>query len=113
VNMMRRATLLRQGQTEAEEMLWARLRSHRLRNVHFRRQHVISSYIVDFCATRKKLIIEVDGGQHAEQREYDDERTTYLENRGYRVLRFWNNDVIKNIDAVMQEITAAISEEYQ
>jgi len=112
VNMMRRAALLRQGQTEAEDMLWERLRSHRLGNVHFRRQHVIGNYIVDFCATRKKLIIEVDGGQHTEQKEYDGERTAYLERRGYHVLRFWNSDNMKDIDAVMQVIINTIFNEY-
>ena len=73
-----------------------------MRNVHFRNQHAIGNYIVDFCAPRKKLIIELDGSQHLEQQDYDDERTKYFEKHGYRVLRFWNNDVMNNTDAVLR-----------
>jgi very-short-patch-repair endonuclease len=77
---------------------------HQLNNIHFRRQHAIGPYIVDFCAPRQKLIIELDGGQHLEQQEYDAERTIYLEAKGYKVLRFWNNEVIENLDGVLQVI---------
>ncbi len=95
-----RAQELRHNQTEAETKLWAYLRSHRLNDVGFRRQHAIGNYIVDFCAPRQKLIIELDGSQHLEQKEYDSERTKYLEAKGCRVLRFWNNDVMNNIEGV-------------
>jgi len=95
---------LRKRQTEAEIKLWARLRDHRLQNIHFRRQHAIGRYVVDFCAPRQKLIIEVDGGQHLHQVEYDNQRTAYLQSLGYRVLRFWNNDVLNRIDAVLDFI---------
>ena len=95
---------LRHNQTGAENKLWQVLRKHQLNNVHFRRQHAIGPYIVDFCAPRQKLIIELDGGQHLDQQEYDVERTTYLESKGYRVLRFWNNGVMENLDGVLQRI---------
>ena len=72
---------------------------------------MIGNYIVDFCAPRKKLIIELDGSQHIDQKEYDQERTMYLESRGYRVLRFWNNDVMKNIDEVLKAIWNVLNEE--
>ncbi len=72
-----------------------------LESVHFRRQHAIGPYIVDFCAPRIKLIIEVDGGQHLEQGAYDGQRTKFLEGKGYRVLRFWNNEINTHLDDVM------------
>ena len=95
---------MRHNQTEAERKLWQVLRTHGLENIHFRRQHAIGSYIVDFCAPREKLIIEVDGGQHLEQQEYDLERTAFLESKGYRVLRFWNSEVTDNPDGVINMI---------
>src|SRR6185436_11531089 len=95
--MMHLAGKLRQNQTEAEAKLWSRLRAHRMAGVQFRRQHAIGNYVADFCSPRRKLIIEVDGSQHLNQSEYDSERTRYLEAKGYRVIRFWNNDVMNNI----------------
>ena len=89
--VFKKAKELRRNQTEAEAKLWSCLRNHQLNNVGFRRQHAIGNYIVDFCAPRRKLIIELDGGQHLEQEEYDAERTEFLESRGYKVLRFWNS----------------------
>jgi very-short-patch-repair endonuclease len=76
--------------------------------VHFRRQHAIGPYITDFCAPTKKLILEVDGGQHLEQQEYDTERTAYLSEKGYRVLRFWNHEVLKELDAVLEVVRQAV-----
>ena len=99
-----RAKDLSHNQTPAEIKLWTHLRAHRLADVHFRRQHAIGNYIVDFCAPRKKLIIELDGSQHLEQQEYDKERTKYLESKGYRVIRFWNNDVMNNLESVLTAI---------
>jgi very-short-patch-repair endonuclease len=78
--------------------------------VHFRNQHAIGNYIVDFCAPRKKLIIELDGSQHLKQQEYDEKRTAYLKSKGYRVLRFWNNDVMNNIDEVIKAIWSVLNE---
>ena len=90
--------------TPAEEKLWAQLRAHRMGEIHFRKQHAIGNYIVDFCAPRRKLIIELDGSQHLEQQSYDIERTEFLKSKGYQVLRFWNNDVMNNIDSVLNVI---------
>ena len=88
--------------------LWAYLRDGRLRGVTFRRQHAIGPYVADFCAPRHKLIVEVDGGQHAERREQDAERTAFLASEGYRVLRFWNQDVLHNIEGVTAVIVEAL-----
>jgi very-short-patch-repair endonuclease len=94
----------------AEAKLWKHLRAHQMGDVHFRNQHAIGNYIVDFCAARKKLIIELDGSQHLEQAEYDEERTKYLETRGYKVLRFWNNDVMNQLETVLQTIRNALND---
>lgn len=108
-----RASELRKETTDAESKLWSQIRDHQLGNVHFRRQHAIGSYIVDFHSIRPKLVIEVDGGQHLEQEEYDDERTRFLESRGYKVLRFWNDEVLKDIETVLGVILDAIEVEEQ
>jgi len=80
---------LRHDPSEAESRLWSRLRAHQLQDVHFRRQHAIGKYIVDFCAPRHKLIIELDGSQHhLDREEHDQERTSFLTTKGYRVIRF-------------------------
>ncbi len=94
--------------TEAEQKLWQAIRYGQMCGVHFRRQHAIGPFIADFCAPTKKLILEVDGGQHVEQQEYDAERTTYLAERGYRVLRFWNHEVLKELDAVLEVVRQAV-----
>jgi very-short-patch-repair endonuclease len=107
--MMHRAGELRQNQTEAEAKLWSHLRGHRMAGVQFRRQHAIGNYIIDFCSPRRKLIIELDGSQHLDQAQYDLERTKYLQSLGYRVLRFWNNDVLNNTEAVLQAIWEEIN----
>lgn len=95
---------LRHEQTPAEAKLWAYLRAHRVDSVGFRRQHAIGPYVVDFCAPRRKLIIEVDGSPHLEQEEYDAERTIFLESLGYRVLRFFNSDVMNKPEEVVGKI---------
>jgi very-short-patch-repair endonuclease len=110
-NIFGRAKQLHRNMSPAEAKLWQHLRAHRMGNIHFRNQHAIGNYIVDFCAPRKKLIIELDGSQHLEQREYDEERTRFLGSRGYRVLRFWNNDVLNNIDDVLKVIWSVLREE--
>jgi very-short-patch-repair endonuclease len=99
---------LRHNQTDAETKLWQVLRTHQINNIHFRRQHAIGPYIVDFCAPSIKLIIELDGGQHLDQQEYDAERTAFFNEKGFQVLRFWNNDVINNRDGVLQVVFVAI-----
>ena len=103
-----RARRLRQDLTDAERLLWSRLRRNRLEEWHFRRQAPIGPYTVDFACVAAGLVIEVDGGQHAAQREKDAARTAYLEARGYRVIRFWNNEVIGNLDGVLEVIRAAL-----
>jgi very-short-patch-repair endonuclease len=108
--IFKRAKELRRDMTPTELKLLARLRAHRMANVHFRPQHAIGNYIADFCAPRKKLIIELDGSQHLEQDEYDQERTAYFESRGYRVLRFWNNDVLNNLEVVLKVIWDVLAE---
>ncbi|MEK7354117.1 MAG: endonuclease domain-containing protein [Chloroflexota bacterium] len=97
---------LRKGQTEAEKLLWSHLRNGQLERVKFRRQQPIGSYIVDFVSFDRMLIIELDGGQHDElsNRAKDEQRTNYLEGRGYKVMRFWNNDVLQNVDGVLVRI---------
>jgi very-short-patch-repair endonuclease len=100
---------MRSEPTEAERKLWWNLR-HRLprSGSHFRRQVHLGRYIVDFASHGLKLIIEVDGRQHAEQERRDAARTKFLESEGYRVLRFWNNEVLGNIDGVLEMIQSAI-----
>ena len=98
---MHRAGELRKDCGPAEVKLWAYLRNLREEGIHFRRQHAIGPYIADFCAPRPKLIIEVDGSQHLDQTMYDADRTAFLESQGYRVLRFWNSDVMNKIEDVM------------
>ena len=100
------ARRLRFEQTEAEKMLWAKLRNSQLDGVKFRRQEPVSSYVVDFVSFDKKLIIEVDGGQHndSEMMKKDAERTEWLQGDGFIVLRFWNNDVLQNMEGVLTRI---------
>ncbi len=100
---------LRRGQTEAERKLWARLRDRRLTGAKFRRQHPVGPFIADFCCPERELVVELDGGQHATRVEADRERTAYLMERGYKVLRFWDNEVICQMDAVMQRIAGAVT----
>ena len=109
--IFRHAKELHRNLSQAEAKLWKHLRAHRMSDVHFRNQHAIGNYIVDFCAPRRKLIIELDGSQHLEQKEYDEERTRYLETRGYRILRFWNNDIMNDIETVLKVIWNMLNEE--
>jgi very-short-patch-repair endonuclease len=81
-----------------------------MKDVHFRNQHAIGNYVVDFCSPRRKLIIELDGSQHLEQEEYDAERTIFLEAKGYRILRFWNNQVMNDIEGVLRVIDLVLEE---
>ena len=103
------ARRLRRNQTKAESKLWSRLRGRQVDGAKFRRQHVIGRYIADFCCPDKNLVVELDGSQHIEQAERDEHRTAFLLQRGYRVLRFWDSDVLVNPDAVMQRIAEALT----
>jgi very-short-patch-repair endonuclease len=97
------ARRLRRDHTDAEQELWKRIRD-RLLGVKFRRQYSIGPYVVDFCCLEQLLMVELDGGQHAQQISKDEERTAYLANGGFRVLRFWNDQVLRDIDLVIEEI---------
>jgi very-short-patch-repair endonuclease len=105
------AVQLRKYSTPAEQKLWARLRNDQL-GVTFRRQRAVGPYIPDFCSPKAKLIIELDGSQHLEQQEYDAGRTRYLEGKGYKVIRIWNNDVMKDMDSVIRAIIQAMESEH-
>jgi very-short-patch-repair endonuclease len=102
-----RARLLRKRMTDAERRLWSKLRMRQVEGFRFRRQAPIGPYVVDFICLELKLIVEVDGGQHA-MPQADAKRTTWLESEGYRVVRFWNNDVLKNTEAVLQSLYEAL-----
>jgi len=100
------ANRLRRNMTDAERKLWLALRDRRLDNSKFRRQSTIGPYVVDFLCIEARLIVEVDGGQHNEN--VDAPRSRFLEQRGYQILRFWNNDVMENFEGVLQTIRAAL-----
>ncbi len=102
------AKRLRRVQTEAERRLWSRLRSRRLYGVKFRRQYPVGRDIVDFCCPERKLVIEIDGGGHRKTYLQDRARDEGLARHGYRVLRFWNSDVLQHTDRVMRRIAFAI-----
>ncbi len=104
------AIQLRKESTPAERKLWSRIRDDQL-GVTFRRQHAVGNYIPDFCSPKAKLIIELDGSQHLDQEEYDEERTQYLKLLGYKVIRFWNNDVMNNIEGVILAIMNALEKQ--
>ena len=101
---------LRRNQSDTERNLWSRSHRSQLNGVKFRRQQPVGDYIVDFISFEKRLIIEIDGDQHAElNKENDRARTEYLKSRGYRVVRFWNTDVMQNIEGVIDEIVNTLT----
>ncbi|MCH7623917.1 MAG: endonuclease domain-containing protein, partial [Nitrospinae bacterium] len=93
---------LRKNSTDAEKRIWSLLRNRQLVGYKFRRQHPVKKFIVDFACPEILLAIEVDGGQHVERKKADNERTKFLETQGYRVLRFWNDQVLKETEAVLE-----------
>jgi very-short-patch-repair endonuclease len=95
---------LRTNSTEAEQRLWRAFRNRQLAGQKFRRQHPIPPYIVDFICLERRLIIELDGGQHADAVADDETRTRYLESQGYKVLRFWNHEALSNTDGMLAVI---------
>ena len=105
-----RSRELRKNATPAERKLWAALSNRQFCGVRFNRQVVIRPYICDFVARSQRLVIELDGGHHADRIDYDKSRTAFLEARGYRVLRFWNNDVLNNIEGVLARIELALND---
>ena len=106
------ARILRKNQTPQESKMWNILRNQQIRGCKFRRQYPIGEYIVDFVCKEIKLIIEIDGGQHNEKQNItsDELRTKYLEEKGYKVIRFWNNEVDKNLEGVYEKIVSTIME---
>ena len=100
---------LRASQTKAEQKLWYYLRAHRFMGLKFKRQKTIGCYIVDFICIERRLIIEIDGGQHIEQAEYDHRRDAWLGSQGYTILRFWNNEVMQQPESVLEQIRATLS----
>ena len=103
------ARKLRQDSTIAEQRLWFHLRDRRLLGYKFRRQHCVGMYICDFICIAQRLIIELDGGHHLLQKPYDALRTCYLQSRGYKVIRFWNHDVLLRTEIVLEVIERELS----
>ena len=106
-SLLERAKSLRTQQTDAELRLWYYLRAHRFMGMKFKRQKPIGCYIVDFICFNPRLIVEIDGGQHTEQVAYDRKRDAYLQNESFTVLRFWNNQILRETDAVLESIRQA------
>ena len=104
---------MRKSMTDAELKLWNELRAHRLMGLGFKRQVPIGKFIVDFACVKYRLIIELDGSQHANEGHivYDQQRTAFLREQGWLVIRFWNDDVIKDVDGVCQHILAVLSKQ--
>jgi adenine-specific DNA-methyltransferase len=102
------ARTLRRKQTDAERKLWSRLRGNGIPGFKFRRQFPIKPYFADFCCVQSRLVVELDGGQHVQMKETDRMRTKYIEKHGYRVVRFWDSDVLMKTDAIMEAIYAEL-----
>lgn len=109
MGLLENAKSLRRSQTDAEQKLWYHLRAHRFMGVKFKRQKPVGQYIVDFVCIEKRLVIELDGGQHCEEMEYDRERDDFLRGQGYIVLRFWNNELLTEMDSVLEQIRLTLS----
>ena len=103
------AKALRTNFTDTERLLWKYLRAKQMEGCKFRRQEPIGSYVVDFVCHEKRIVIEVDGGQHSTERERDNERDIWLKGQGYEVLRFWNNEVLANIEGVLEVIRKCLN----
>ena len=100
------ARKLRRETTDAVKLLWKNIRDRKLARLKFRRQHPIGRYVTDFCCEEEKLVIELDGGQHADDADRDEQRTQNIEKFGYRVVRHWNSEVLSNIEGVLADIRA-------
>lgn len=108
MSLLDNAKTLRRNLTDAEQKLWYYLRAHRFMGRKFKRQKPIGRYVVDFICLEEKLIIELDGGQHAESVTYDQERDVWLRSLGYTVLRFWNNEMLNETESVLERLRLAI-----
>ena len=104
----KRARQLRRDGTDAERLFWSKVRDRQLHNAKFRRQHPIGPYVADFVCLRHRLVIELDGGQHNSDPTKEAERTRFIEAEGFRVLRFWNNEALENLDGVLEAIALAL-----
>ncbi len=109
-NIRNKARQVRRDQTDAEKALWARLRNRQVYSAKFRRQHPIGPFIADFCCLQQRLIVELDAGQHAVETVADQKCSQFLADQGYRVLRFWNHEVLNHSDAVMERIAETLGE---
>lgn len=107
---LERAKEMRREMTPAEKILWKRLKANRLNGLHFRRQQIVHGYFADFLCHQHDLIVEVDGEIHELQKDYDAEREEYLVSLGYRIIRFKNEDVMKNLEGVLQRIVEVCEE---
>jgi very-short-patch-repair endonuclease len=108
--LLEHARQLRRPMTPAEAKLWRQLRGRQITELKFRRQHPLGPFVVDFYCPNAKIVIEIDGDSHALQEKYDRERTDWLNARGYRVLRFFNREVLQNIDGVLTKILEACAQ---
>jgi very-short-patch-repair endonuclease len=106
--MLRFARTLRKDPTQAERVLWQRVRRRQLAGFKFRRQHSVGPYICDFACLEASIVVELDGSQHAEQSDYDRRRDMFLRSRGFRVLRFWNSDVLARTEIILETIYEAL-----
>lgn len=109
-DLLARARQMRHISTDAEARLWRHLRAGRLAGIKFKRQQPIGGFIVDFVSFARRLVIEVDGGQHVERHQYDAQRTRWLQAQGFRVIRFWNDDVLQRTELVLEEIVRILGE---
>ncbi|MGH8491773.1 MAG: endonuclease domain-containing protein [Moraxellaceae bacterium] len=107
--MTERSRVLRRKMTDAERLLWQKIRASQFMGLKFRRQYPLGPYIVDFICLEQKLVIEVDGSQHADSAE-DVARDAWLGSQGFKVVRFWNHEVLLNVDGVLQALTLALSQ---
>jgi very-short-patch-repair endonuclease len=105
------AKLLRNNATIAERLLWNRLRGRQLGGFRFRRQRPIGNYVCDFVCLSESVVVELDGSQHVEQADYDAQRDAFLKSSGFRVLRFWNGDVMERLETVLETIHEALYRE--
>jgi len=105
-----KARILRKNQTDAEAALWRKLRGRGLENYKFRRQVPVGPYVADFLCKEAMLIVEIDGSQHLAQIEYDQYRDAFLRASGYEVVRFWNNEVLMNVNGVLESLTLTLSQ---
>ena len=109
MSLLDNAKTLRRNLTDAEQKLWYHLRAHRFMGRKFKRQKPLGRYVVDFICLEEKLIIELDGGQHADSVEYDKERDSWLRSEGYTVLRFWNNELVNETEGVLERIRLTLN----